>query len=139
MNIKKISIAGIAGGVVAFLLGWLIYGKLLMDFMAEHGNSSVMRAEADMIWWALILSNIFWGVMLAYIFNRWANINTLGAGATAGATISLLIGLSMNLGFYATSTVYKDMTGLVVDILAGIVMGAVVGAVVGLVLGKIKD
>jgi hypothetical protein len=107
--------------------------------MAEHGNSATMRPDTDIIWWAMIVSNLFWGIFLAYIFNRWAGITTLGAGASAGAIISLLLGIAYSVGFYAYSTIYKDTTGLAVDILAGTVMGAVIGAVVGLVLGKIKD
>lgn len=139
MSIKKITIAGIAGGVVYFFLGWLVYGILMKDFYAAHMNNSIMRPEADMIWWALIASNLLWGIFMAYIFNRWANITTLSAGLSAGAMISLLMGLAFSLGFYSMSTMYGDMTGLVVDIIVGVVMGALLGAVVGFVLGKIKD
>lgn len=139
MSIKKILIAGIAGAVVAFLLGWLLYGILLKDFMAEHTNASFMRAETDMIWWAMIASHIFWGIFLAYIFNRWATITTFGAGLSAGFVICLLLGLAYSLGYYGMSTIYTDLTGLGVDVVVGAVMGAIVGGVVGLVLGKIKD
>lgn len=138
MSIKKITIAGIAGGVVYFLLGWLVYGMLMKDFYAEHMNNSIMRPEADMIWWAMIASNLLWGILIAYIFNRWANITTFAAGLSAGAMIYLLMGLAFSLGFYAYSTMYNDTTGLLVDLVMGIVMGAIVGGVVGLVLGKVK-
>lgn len=139
MSIKKITIAGIAGGVVYFLLGWLVYGILMKNFYAEHMNNCAMRPEADMIWWALIVANIMWGVLIAYIFNRWANITSLSAGLSAGAILFLLLGLAFGLGFYAYTTMYNDMTGMIVDILIGTVMGAIVGGVVGFVLGKIKD
>jgi len=33
MNTRKFLIAGISGGIVYFLLGWLIYGMLLNDYM----------------------------------------------------------------------------------------------------------
>ncbi len=139
MSIKKISIAGIAGGVVAFFAGWLIYGILLMDFMAAHSNTSINRTEEEFVWWAMIISNLAWGFLLAYIFNRWANINTVWAGMVAGATICFFVGLSYSLSMYALTTLYNDMTGLLVDNVLGIVMGAIIGGVVGLVLGKIKD
>lgn len=139
MSIKKITIAGIAGGVIYFLLGWLVYGMLLKDFYAKNMNDTIMRPEADMIWWAMIVSNILYGVFFAYIFNRWANISTFMAGATAGGVLSLIFGLSMSLNFYAFSTMYGTMTGMAVDVIVNVVMGAIVGGVVGLVLGKVKD
>jgi hypothetical protein len=139
MSIKKIAIAGIAGGVVYFLLGWLVYGMLLKDYYATHTNTCMMRPETDMIWWAMIASCLLYGILFAYIFNRWANITTLSAGLMGGGIISLLVGLSMSLGFYAYTTMYGTMTTIAVDIAVGVVMGAIVGAVVGLVLGKIKD
>jgi hypothetical protein len=32
MNVKNFIIGGIVGGIVNFLLGWIIYGMLLKDF-----------------------------------------------------------------------------------------------------------
>lgn len=139
MSIKKVTIAGIAGGVAAFLLGWLIYGILLKDYMAENFNNSIMRPETDFIWWAMIASNLLWGIFLAFVFNRWAAVSSLGAGFSGGAIISLFIGLTYSLSFYSMSTMYNDMTALAVDIIVGTVMGGIIGAVVGFVLGKIKD
>jgi hypothetical protein len=138
MSIKKITIAGLAGGVAAFLLGWLVYGIILKDMIAEHSNTSFMRAETDMIWWALIVSNLAWGFLLAYIYNRWANITSPGAGFSAGAIICLLIGLSYSLSMYSMSTLYTDSTGLIMDIVTGTIMGGIIGAIVGFVLGKVK-
>ncbi len=139
MSIKKISIAGITGGAVYFILGWLVYGILLKDFYSTHMNNSIMRPDAEMIWWAAVASNLFWGILMAYIFNRWAHITTLSAGLSAGAMISLFMGLGFSLGFYAFSTMYNDMTALVADVAVNVAVGAIVGAVVGFVLGKIKD
>ncbi len=40
---------GIVGGILFFLLGWLIYGMLLMDFMNNHTGAAgnVSRSEPD--------------------------------------------------------------------------------------------
>lgn len=139
MNIKKVAIGGLAGGIVSFLLGWLIYGMLLVDFMTTNYNQSINRPEADMIWWAMIAFNIIWGITYAYIFSRWANISTASTGAYAGAKLSLLIGSSVSLSFYAMTTMYSSLTTVFVEIAIGVVMGAIIGAVTGFVLGKIKD
>jgi hypothetical protein len=139
MSIKKVIIAGLAGGIVYFVLGWLVFGILMKDFYAAHTNTGIMRPEKDMIWWAMVVSNLTWGIFMAYVLNRFGNANSLGSGFMAGATISLLISACYSLGFYAYSTMYGDMTGLAVDIILGTVVGGIIGAVVGFVLGKIKD
>ncbi|WKZ59279.1 MAG: hypothetical protein QY309_15610 [Cyclobacteriaceae bacterium] len=61
MDAKKRILATLVGFVVFFLLGWLFYGFLLMGFYAENAGSAtnVMRAETDMVWWALIVGNVF--------------------------------------------------------------------------------
>lgn len=139
MSIKKVTIAGIAGGVVAFFLGWLIFGILLMDFMSEHMNTTLNRPETEFIWWAMIASNLIWGITYAYIFNRWANVNSLAGGFGAGAIIAFLFCLAFAFSFYSMTTLYNDLTAVAVDVAANTVMGAVTGGVIGFVLGKIKD
>lgn len=132
MNTQKFLISGIAGGIVAFLGGWLIYGILLMDFMMANAGTAtnVMRADMDMIWWALIVGNIFFGLILSYVYNKWANISSLAAGLTAGATIGFFVIAGFDLVMYATSNV-MSLKGTLVDIAAGTVLWALTGAAVG--------
>jgi len=139
MNTTKMLISGIAGGIVAFFAGWLIYGMLLMDFMAQNSGTAtgVMRADADMVWWALIAGNLLTGILYSYIFNRWTNISTLSAGLSAGAIIGLIMGAAFDLTMYGTSNILA-LNGVWVDIAASAVMGAITGAVVGWVNGMGK-
>lgn len=135
MSTNKILIAGIIGGVVAFLLGYLIWGMLLSDFMKGNMGGEITGFEkTEFVWWMMLLGNIAWGLLYAIIFGRWANIRTIQTGAIAGAVIALLIGVSYDFGLYSYSNM-MNMTAVFVDILAGGVLGAVVGAVVAWVLG----
>lgn len=132
MSTKKLLISGVVGGIVAFFGGWLIYGILLMKFFSENIGSAtgVMRADTAMIWWALILGNISAGLLMSYIFNKWANINTLKEGLLGGATIGLFMTASYDLINYATTNI-SNLNAAAVDIIAGVAMGAITGAVVG--------
>ena len=136
MNTQKFLISGIAGGVTSLLAGWVIYGKLLMDFFAKNGGTAtgVMRTQADMVWWALILGNLSLGLLFSYIFNKAGNVNTFGAGAAMGAVISLFMTAGNNLIQYAVTNL-SNINAMCVDILVGIVMGVIVGGVVGAVNG----
>ncbi|MEN6456067.1 MAG: hypothetical protein ABFD10_17585 [Prolixibacteraceae bacterium] len=135
MAIKKILLAGIAGAVVYFLLGWLFYGILLMNFMTENAGSATGVAKEPMLMWALALGDLFWGFLLAVIFGCWTNIRTWLAGAKAGAIIGLLMGAGIDLMMYGTSNLY-NCTALVVDVIVVIIMTAIVGAVVAAILGS---
>lgn len=138
MNTNKFVIGGIIGGVAYFILGWLIYGMLLMSFMLEHSNNSsgVFRSEADMIWWAMIAGNLAMGFLLSYILNK-ANVNSVSAGATTGAMVGLLFSAAIDLIIYAQVNLW-DTTAMAVDVAASTVMSAIVGAVIGWYLGMGK-
>lgn len=111
----------------------------MKDYYAQNTNTSSMRADADMIWWAMVAFNLAWGGFYAYIFSRWANISTFSAGLYAGAKLSFMLALAICLSFWAMTTMYNTLNVVFVDIALNVIMGAVVGGVVGFVLGKIKD
>ncbi|MDO8366987.1 MAG: hypothetical protein Q7T20_09335 [Saprospiraceae bacterium] len=134
----KVLLATLAGGLVSFFLGWLIFGILLdaqYKSMMTPEALALQRGEADFIIWAIVLSNLAYSLMLAVVYNRWANISTFQGGAIAGAVISFLIALSFDLGQYSMFNMWKDSTGLIIDPLANGLFGALIGGIIGWVLG----
>ena len=118
MNVKNFLLAGLAGGITDFLLGWIFYGMLFHDFFGgQEPNLTYIFAGC-----------MCFGFLLSYIYVRWANITTMLAGATAGAGIGLLMGLMQNFFRIAMENGAIDkMFG--VDVVICIVIGAGVGAV----------
>lgn len=139
MNTNKFLVGGIIGGVANFLLGWLVWGMLLMNFMNEHTSEvgkAAQRGDENMIWWALIAGNLLWGLVLSYVLNK-AGSNSASAGASTGAVIGLLVSAAYNCFFYAFMDM-GDMTAMAVDIIANTVVSAIVGGVIGWYLGMGK-
>lgn len=137
MDMKKRLLATLAGFVVFFLLGWLLYGMVLMDFFNSNQGTAtgVMRAETEMVWWALVVGNLLQAYLLVYIFGNWANITTFGGGFKSGLIIGLIIGYGVDLTMYGTTNI-MNLTGALVDpLVIGVMMGAT-GGVIGVVLGK---
>lgn len=136
MNTSKFIIGGVIGGVLFFLLGWLIYGMLLMDFMMQHSNTSTgaFRAEADMIMWSMALGNLGLGFLLSYVCSK-GNVNSVSAGAVTGLVTMLLVSLAYDFILYAQLTLW-DTTALMVDIVTSAIIGAVVGAAIGWYNGR---
>ena len=82
MNTNKFLVGGIIGGIVYFLLGYLVFGLLLKDFMANNMGTATgtMKAMDDFVWWALIVGNLFSGLAFSYILSK-AGVSSAGAGA----------------------------------------------------------
>ena len=134
MNTKTL-LAALVGGVVAFFLGWLVYGMVLESFMKENMNQCMMKAMEDMVWWAMIASNLFWGLSLALLLS-WAGVTTFMGGLTKGAIFGLVLMLSFDLQFWSMSSMFNNMNAMVVDVLCGTIMNALVAGVVGWMLGR---
>jgi hypothetical protein len=137
MKVDKILLGGLAGGVAFFFLGWLIYGLLLMDFTMANYNQCNSRPMEDMVWWAMILSNLSSGLLLALIFS-WSNTTGIMAGAKVATIIGLLYAISIDLSFYAMTTTFLKPIAILVDIVAYTVMSAVAGVVIAWVMGMRK-
>lgn len=137
MSAKNRILATLVGFVVLFLLGWLFYGFLLMDFYADNAGSAtgVYRENDQMIWWALILGNIMQAYLLVYIFGSLGNVTTFGNGLKVGAIIGLILGLAFNLNMYATSNI-MNLTSALVDPIVSTIMMGITGGVIGMMLGR---
>lgn len=140
MNTNKFLIGGIIGGIAYFLIGWVVWGLLLMDFMNEHttaAGKAVMRGEENMIWWAVIVANLIWGFLLSYVLVK-SNVSSAGGGASTGAVLGLLTSAGINCFNYAFMDISVGYSAIAVDIAASTIVSAVVGAIVGWFLGMGK-
>ncbi len=132
---SKLLIAAAVGAVTAFFLGFLIFGLAMQGFY----NSNMIPYEGLIIdpprLWAIFIANLATAFLYAYIFDKWANIRTFGAGFSAGIIIGFLFTVSMDLLMYAMMNLYTGMF-LVVDVLVSTLYSAVVAGTVASMLGR---
>ncbi|HLO81491.1 MAG TPA: hypothetical protein VK166_11050 [Chitinophagaceae bacterium] len=135
MDFPKFIVGGLLGGFINFFLGWLVWGILLMDYMGRHAtNATAFRTEEGMVFWALILSNLLFGFLTAYILYV-ANVRSAKTGAIIGVVAGALMTGAYDLGIYAQMNIYD--TGIFLpDILASAFVTGVVGAVIGWYYGR---
>jgi len=135
MDIKKLIIGGISGGILFFLLGWLVYGNLLADFMKNHPGTAtgVNRTEMDFMY--LAIGNLLSGFLLAYIFVK-GNVNSLANGLVTGAILGLLMSASYDCMMYGTTFIASKKM-IMADVIAAAAMTAITGAIIGLLMGKL--
>jgi len=125
------------GGIAFFLLGWLIYGVLLMDFFSVNMNQCAGRTGGEMIWWALILSNLITALLLTLIL-KWSDAKGAKDGLQTGAIFGVLISLSIDLSYWSMTTMFNDFISLLVDVVANTLMIALTGMVITLLWGRSK-
>jgi hypothetical protein len=125
------------GGIVLFLLGWLVYGLLLMNYMTANTNQCAARPQAEMVWWAIIVSNLLSAFFLTLVL-QWSGAKEIPDGLKIGAIFGILLGSSMDLSFWSMTTMFNNFGILVVDVAVLTLIMAVVGMAVVLTWGKGK-
>ncbi len=140
---NKVLLGGIIGGIIFFVLGWLIYGMLLTNFMAAHSGINAATAaivnkgmEQFGFGW-IALGNLASGFLLAIIFSNYGNITTAMAGAKAAGIIGFLVSVGFDSIMYGTSNLMTKK-GMLADVLAFTVMNMIVGAIIAAIIGMKK-
>lgn len=137
MNTSKILKGTIVGGIAMFVLGFLIYGMLLSGYMEANCDHSNARPNQEMIWWAIIVSNLATAFLLSYLQDG-ANTSDMMAGLKQGAIVGLFVTLGFDLMMYSMTTMYNSMTVIFVDSLAYAAMTGLSGAAIAWVNGMDK-
>lgn len=128
MNFTKLITGTIAGGITYFLLGWLFYGKLLVDFFNNHPGLTKGYNRPEPLWLFLVGANLVAGLLLAYIFSR-LNVKSLNDAIVTATIIGALMIISFDAMMYATTTLTSGKA-LLADVAAFTVMSAVAGMVI---------
>jgi len=137
MTIKKLIIGTLIGTAASFVFGFLIYAIAFSDFFASNVGSAtgVMKSDEEMAWIPMFLGHFSFGLLIALIYGRWANIKTLANGAKTGAVIGLLFAATHDFINLATANV-MNTTGALGDIAASALITAITGGAVGWYFGR---
>jgi hypothetical protein len=133
----KILRGTIFGGILYFLLGWLVYGILLMDFMSANMNQCANNPAGQMVWWAIIVSNLASALLLTLILN-WAKAKGVIDGLKIGAIFGFLFSVIVDLSFWSMTTMYSRFAMVLVDVVVSAAVFALIGMVIVLTWGKEK-
>ena len=131
---NRVLAGGVIGGITFFFLGYLVYGMALASMWDENSMAGLNRPMDEMRWAFLILGNLFFGFLLAYVLDK-ANTLTFGSGATVGAVVGLLVGLAVNFTMYGPTNAHT-LTAHFADIVGLTVMSAVAGGIIGWWYGR---
>jgi hypothetical protein len=133
----KILLATLAGTIVYFLAGWLVFEGLLGNYMSAHTTqiAGFKKSETESSMLMLIVSCAAYALLLAVIFGNWTQISTFQEGAILGAIIGILVAVMTNSYWYSTSHFYNSLVPLFADVAAAGATVGLMGGVIGWVLG----
>ncbi len=135
----RVLAATIAGGIVFYVLGFVLFGIVLDPVMKPYFNQfpGLMKEPMpDLIF--LPLWNLTMAFLFAIVFEKWAGIRTFMGGIKGGVLLSLIIVLMTDLHYVAFTNFFKGPVAFIIDLVAGTVLGALVAGVVGGVLGMMN-
>ena len=133
MNTKCL-IASIAGAVVLFVGGYVLYDLVLGGFFeANMGSATGALKEAPNFLW-IAVGQLAGGGVLATALG-WKGATDAAGGGKAGALLGALLAVSF--GFVSLGTMnLMTLAGTLVDIVVMGVLWGAAGAVVGTMLGR---
>lgn len=131
-------VSTVVGGIVFFILGFLLYGMLLDPWMKANITqyAGLMKEIPDMV--PLAGMNLVWAGMIAFVADNWAKANDLGSGMKVGGILMLFASIAVNLGYTAFMNMFQSLLVPVVDSVVWTFIGVVSGGVIGIVLGKMN-
>jgi len=137
MNLK-LFLATIAGAIIAFFFGWLVYGVMLMDFFTAntiHYEGLMMEMPNIFL---LALGYLAISFFMAFVFQRWAAFTTFMSGLYGGLVIGFFFSFTFDLYIMAGMNLYTP-TSTIVDIVVNTVIYGITGGVIAFILGLKKE
>ncbi|MCO6510496.1 MAG: hypothetical protein J5I65_06850 [Aridibacter famidurans] len=136
--VVRFLVCSIAGGIVIFVLGYLIYGLALASWIQANTVQypGLIINPPNLV--ALAISNIVWAGMIAFVADNWANAKDFGAGMKVGGILMFFSAMAVNLQNTAFMNIFQNMLVPVVDVAGVTFMGVFAGGVIGFILGKMN-
>jgi predicted DNA repair protein MutK len=138
MNIKRMTIGTIVGGIVLYILGVVIWQMLFADFFAANAGSATGVAKEMPVIWAIALGSLLYAKLITYVLETSSGSKSVMDGLKAGAVVGLLLWGTVDFIYYGYFNL-NNLTAVIADTVLEGVRGGIVGAVIAGVLAKVGD
>jgi hypothetical protein len=127
----------LAGAVVMFFMGFVLYDLLFGAFFEANQGSVVGLMRESPVWVYLILGQLVYGALLTVVIGKWIGRSGAAAGLQIGAVLGLLFGFGLDLTLFGVSNM-ANLTATLVDPFIMAVQMGLAGAAVGAALAAVK-
>ncbi|MGD8361448.1 MAG: hypothetical protein PVJ04_08465 [Gemmatimonadota bacterium] len=134
MDVKRFLTGTIVGGVVLFVLGWLIWMVLFAGFFEGQTGTAMGVPKDPPVMWAQILGTLSLAALYTLII-QWRGDSTVMDGLKTGAIAGFLLWFGVDIILFSVWNV-STLTGTISDSILELVRTAITGAVIVAVAGK---
>lgn len=137
MDIRRLVTGTLVGGIVLYVLGYLIFDLAFGNFYAANAGSATGVARDPQLVWAVALGSLSYAALVTLAIGSRVGSSNIGAGVTIGAVVGFLLWFTVDFILYGVTNV-ANLTRTIVDPLLELLRGGIAGAAIAVVLGKIR-
>ena len=138
MNMKRLLIGSIAGGIAIYIVGYVFWGMIFADFFAANAGSAEGVPRETAILWASALGTLFYAALVTMTIEARSGATLVVDGLKAGAIVGFLLGGTADFIFYENFNL-SNLNATIADVVLEAVRGGIGGAIIAVVLGKIGN
>ena len=137
MDIKRVAIGTLVGGIILYAVGYLIFDLAFGEFYAANTGSATGVERDPQLVWAVALGTLSYAALVTLGIGSRSSSSNAGAGIKVGAVVGFLLWFTVDFILHGITNV-GNLTRTVVDPLLELVRGGIAGGVIAVVLGKIR-
>ncbi len=138
MDIKRLVIGTVAGGIALFILGYVIWNMLFTDFFAANAGAATGVAKDPQVMWAIAVGTLSYAALITLAIETRAGSTTIVEGLKVGAIVGFLMWFGADMIIYGVWNL-SNLTATIADSLLELIRAGISGAVIAAVLAKIAD
>ncbi len=138
MDIKRLIIGTVVGGIALYILGYVIFELAFADFFAANAGSATGVWKDPQVMWAIAVGTLSYAALITLAIGTRAGSTTIVEGLKVGAIVGFLMWFGADLIIYGIWNVW-NLTAAIADSLLELIRAGISGAVIAAVLGKIGD
>lgn len=136
MNGKRLVVGTLVGGVILYVLGYLIFNVAFAEFYAANAGPATGVPREPQLLWAVAVGGFAYAALITLAICSRPGTASAGKGILTGAVVGFLLWFTADFIIYGITNI-STLTTAVVDPLLELVRAGVSGGVIAAVVGRI--
>jgi hypothetical protein len=136
MDMKRIAIGTIVGGVALYAISYLIFDLAFGSYYAANVGSASGALRTPNFQWALAITNFAGALMVTLALELKGNTPSIANGFIMGAVIGFLVWVQADFYYYGATNIWRYVIVIVDPLLSALDTG-IGGAIIAAVLARV--